>query len=328
MNASEDRQDEIDTTAAEWAARLGGAALSGSERRALDRWLDQSPAHSAAFEDAQAAWHKMGKLRLAPGALRHDIVPPSGASRRPARWARVAAVAACLLLLVGGGALWTGEAVVMMTADYRTGPGEQRLVTLSDGSTVDLGPASAIAIEYTDDARQVEILSGVAYFTAAPADIGESRPFVVEAASGTARALGTRFMVERLAADVEVTVAEHAVEVALATASGGRSTVVVEQGQSVRYSGDRLGVVHDANIERAAAWQRNRLIFDNVPLGDVVAALNRYRRGRIVIADTRLASRKVSGVFETDAADAALVTIARDLRISTASLPPLVTLLY
>ncbi|WP_246782850.1 FecR family protein [Allostella humosa] len=249
------------------------------------------------------------------------------AGRRP-RWTHVAAVAASLLLFAGSLAVWVGDPVVLATADYRTAPGEQRRVALADGSTVDLGPASAIAVDYGDSTRRVRLLSGVAYFTAAPADASEPRPFVVGAASGTARALGTRFMVERLSAAVEVTVAEHDVEVALAGAAADGPTVVVAPGQVVRYSESGLGAVHDANIERATAWQRGRLIFDDVPLGDVVAALNRYRHDRIVIAGAGLASRKVSGVFDTAAPDAALATIARDLRISAASLPLLVTVLF
>ncbi len=328
--------DCLDTIAAGWAARLGGDPLSDHECRDLDRWLAENPAHAAAFEEARAAWDKMGKLRFAPGALRHDIVQPPGrrpaapahARRRILRWAPVAAIAACLLLLVGGGALWIGDPLVVIAADYRTAPGERRLVTLSDASTVDLGPASAIAVDYGVSARRVRLLAGVAYFAPAPIDGGERRPFVVEAAGGSARALGTRFMVERLSADVEITVAEHAVEVSLATAAGDRPAVVVTRGQSVRYSDSGLGAVLAVNLDRATAWRRGRLIFDHLPLGDVVAALNRYRRGRIVVADPELASRTVSGVFDTAAADTALATIARDLRITTASLPPLVTLLY
>lgn len=41
-----------------------------------------------------------------------------------------------------------------------------------------------------------------------------------------------------------------------------------------------------------------------------------------------LASRKVSGAFETNDLDNALRTIARELHVGTASAPPLVTLLY
>lgn len=337
MDSSGERQDEIDTTAAAWAARLGGDPLSEAEGRELDRWRAATPANEAAFVEAQAAWDEMGKLRFVPGALRDDIVPPPAMSRGPAaaarvrrmsRWTRMAAAAACLLFVLAGFAVWNGDPVVMLTADYRTAPGEQRLVALSDGSTVALGPASAIAVDYGEHARRVKLLSGLAYFTAVPTGGSESRPFVVEAAQGTARALGTRFMVEHLASGAEVTVAEHKVEVALAGEAGDRSIVVVAPGEAVRYSDAGMGAVHAVNVARATAWQRGRLIFDSVPLGEVVAALNRYRRGRIFVADPVLASRKVSGVFETAAWDAALATVVRDLRISAASLPPLVTVLY
>lgn len=343
MGDGGEQQDEIDTAAADWAARLGGGPLSAGERRDLARWLGQAPAHAAAFEEAQAAWSRMGQLRFAPGALRDDIVPapvssqgvilsrtPPTARTRGARpaWARIAAAAACLLVVAGGVAFWGGDPRVMLAADHRTGPGEQRLVALPDGSTAALGPASAIAVAYGQGTRTVRLLAGVAHFTVAPAAAGEPRPFVVEAAGGTARALGTAFVVQRLPSEVEVAVAEHTVEVALATADGHRSTVVVAPGQSVRYSGQAMGAVRAISVERATAWQRGRLVFDDVPLDEVVAALNRYRHGRILIADAGLASRKVSGVFETAAPDAALATLVRDLGMSAASLPPLVTVLY
>ena len=338
MGENGNRQDQIDTTAAEWAARLGGAGLSGSERRDLDRWLAESPAHATAFDEARAAWDKMGKLRFAPGALAEDIVPPPAASRRPSSLgdkphrsglrARIAAIAACLIVLAWGTTLWTGDPLVMLTADHQTAPGEQRLITLSDGSTVDLGPASAITLDYTERARRIRLLSGVAYFTAAPTKHDESRPFIVDTANGSAQALGTQFMVERLDEDVQVTVAEHRVEVALGTARQDRSTRVLARGQAIRYSDEELGAIQNTNLKRATAWRRGRLIFDDVPLGEVVAALNRYRRGQIIIADPTLSARKVSGIFETAAPNVAIATITQGLQIKTASLPPLVTLLY
>lgn len=322
----QDRQDDIDAAAAAWAARLGGDPLGAAERRALDRWLQASAAHAAAFDEARSAWVRMGALRFAPGALAKDIVPPRRA--RPSRRWLPAAIAACLLLAVLGTVYWAGDPAVLLAADHRTAPGERRLVTLVDGSTVELGPASAIAVRFGDGGRKVALLAGVAYFTAAPRAGAESRPFIVEAANGAARALGTQFMVERLAEAVEVTVAEHTVAVALDGADGRRPEVVLAPGQSVRYAKAGIGPVRTAGLDRATAWRRDRLIFDSVPLREVVSELNRYRRGRIVIADAALASRTVSGVFETHDPDAALATIARELGMRAAAIPPLVTLLY
>lgn len=324
MNEPEDRQDEIDSIAADWAVRLGGGPLSEGERRDLDLWLGESPRHAAAFGEARAAWAKMGAL-ASEGAL------PSAAAgdrRRRGRWRRAAALAACLVIAVGAARFWLGDPLTLMTADHRTAPGAQERITLADGSSVELGPASAIAVRFTDGERRVELLAGLAYFAAAPMGEGERRPFVVAAANGRARALGTEFMVDRLAESVEVSVIAHEVAVALDTPGRERAEVVVPPGRALRYAGSALGEVRRVNLDHATAWRRGRLIFDREPLGAVVAELNRYRRGRIVIADPALAARRVSGVFDTADPEGALATIIRDLRVGALSLPPLVTLLY
>jgi transmembrane sensor len=69
-------------------------------------------------------------------------------------------------------------------------------------------------------------------------------------------------------------------------------------------------------------------VFDRARLADVVAELNRYRRGRIVIADGVMAERHVSGFFQTDDLDGALSAISRELDVRTVNLPPFMTLLY
>lgn len=338
MNEPEERQDEIDSIAADWAARLGGASLNEAERRELDLWLDQSPRHAAAFAEARAAWVRMGALRDAPGALSRD--PATAVSeararsvaardrRSRGRWGRAAALAACVLIAVGAARFWLGDPRTLMTADHRTAPGAQERVTLADGSSVALGPASAIALRFTEGERRIELLAGLAYFAATPLSEGERRPFVVAAANGTARALGTEFMVERLGETVEVAVIAHEVAVALDAPDRQPAEVVVPPGGAVRYTGSALGEVRPVNLDHATAWRRGRLIFDREPLGTVVAELNRYRRGRIVIAGPALAARRVSGVFDTADPEGALATIIRDLRIGALSLPPLMTLLY
>ena len=325
------RRAQLDLRAAEWVVRLAGG-LSTAERRELNRWLAESPAHAAAFEEARTAWGKMGQLRLRPGQLAEDtVLPPDSPARRGPRrrclsWQRGLASAACLILLAVGATLWHGDPRLMLTADHHTPTGEQRRVTLPDGSRVELGPASAIRLDYNASARRVVLLSGLAHFTAAPAANAEDRPFIVAAADGHARVLGTEFMVAHVPGGAEVTVLEGRVEVARRAAEYGLARVLA-RGQAVRYSAAGLGAVRAVNTRRATAWRRGRLIFDKAPLGEVVAALNRYRRGRIMITDPALASRRVSGIFQTATPEAALATIARDLRLNTLSLP-LLTLLY
>ncbi len=321
VTSAEQRQDAIDEAAAEWVVRQNGAPLSRAEQRALACWLAESSSHGAALAEAEAAWTRMGLLGSNPGALVRSFVQPA---RPRAVWRHAAALAASLAMIAAVGAFWLGDPLTMLTSDYNTRPGEQRAVTLADGSTVELGPESAISVRYSDRTREVELLSGQAYFSPKPLSGGERRPFVVVADNGTTRALGTQFTVRRRSQSVDVTVVEHSVEV---TTQRG-SQVVVWPGQSVRYSEAGLGAVRPVNPDMAAAWRQGSLVFDRVPLAEVVAELNAYRHGRIVIASDELAERTVSGVFDSRNPEVALTAITSVLGIRMASVPPLVTVLY
>ena len=335
MNKPDHQRDQIDSIAADWAARLGDGPLSDAERSALDAWLAESPAYAAAFDEARSAWAKMDALREAPGDLLGDRVSKASSaprrariSRRRSAWVRAGALAASLVLAVGIGRFWLGDPRILLFADYRTDPGERTVVTLPDSSTVELGPASAVDLQYGDGERRIELLTGVAYFAPTPTDGAEYRPFVVKTASGSARALGTEFMVRHVGEAVEVVVAEHEVEVAFDSNAQRNESVIVSPGWAIRYDESGLGAVSSVNLDHVLAWRRGRLIFDRVPLGDVVAELNRYRHGRIVVADPALASRRVSGVFDTSSPEAVLAAVVRELDITAVSLPPLVTVLY
>ena len=326
-----DEPDKIEATAARWVSRLSGGPLRPDERRDLDGWLAAHPDHRAAFDYARATWDELGALRDAPGSLIDDVVAPRPVAnvRRPKVRARMAALAACVALAVGLGIFWFGDPATMLLADYRTAPAEMRSVVLPDGSIADLAPASALALRFDDRERRIELLSGTVYVTAAPMTEEERRPFLVHAADGSAKALGTQFMVDRLRDAVQVTVARHRVEVALAATAGRAGSVVLTRGLAVRYGEGRgLGDIRTVNLGTATAWRRGRLIFDRVPLSTVVAALNRYRRGRIVIVNPDLAERTVSGMFETARLENALDQIARELGAQSVAVPPFVTLLY
>ena len=305
--------------AAAWLVRMAEKQLPVPERKRFEHWLAEDPAHRAAFDAAAAAWDDLGLLRDDPGPLRAKPSP----TRRLA-WKAAAALAACLLLAVGLGGYWFGDPVLLVLADYRTAPGELRTVGLPDGSVLEMAPDSAVALHFDDRERRLELLDGTVYVTAVPRETAGDRAFVIAAANGMATALGTRFAVARAADTVTVTVSEHQVAVDV-----GASRVTLDPGQAVRYDqAGRLTPVYPVDIDRAIAWRAGLLVFDRQPLGEVVATLNRYGRQRIVIADGALAARTVSGVFRAGDTDAALASIAQELRIGILALPPFATLLF
>jgi transmembrane sensor len=327
-----DDPDDIENQAAHWVIRRQEGPLAASDQAAFDAWLAQSPEHRRALVAAERAWAELGDLRAAPGALRADLtrtvlraVPRQAPTPRRA-WLgrRVASAVLAASLLLAIGIWWLGDPLTYLQADHRTGPGEIRTVMLQDGSAVALNAGSAIAIRFSAQERRVELLAGEALFTAAPMRGAEGRPFVVAAAGGTARALGTKFLIERNDGGVAVTVLEHRVEVAT-----GAGTRILAPGQRLRYTAaGAFGVIASVNADRFAAWSRFQLTFDQAPLSQIVAELNRYRRGAIVIANADLAERRVSGVFRLDDLDGALALIAQELSARTVSMPPFVTILY
>lgn len=195
-----------------------------------------------------------------------------------------------------------------LTADYASGIGERRTVSLSDGTTVALSTATAIDIEFRADARHVHLRSGEAFF-----DVRHdaSRPFVVTARNGTVRVLGTSFDV-KIAEDVTVAVASNSVEVALADPLAAKPPVRVAAGQKVRYDAGGVSAVTEIDRESIGAWREDRLVFRDAPLKTVLAELERHRGGWIRLSDPSIGARRITAVFDSRRTDAAIDTIARN----------------
>lgn len=311
MISQDPQERSIHEAAAEWAVFLSGGEPDAARHQALQQWLRADPRHAEALAFAQRTWVALGALpaeRRAPERrAAPSIAPLPRAARRRGRLRRWGA-AACLMLLLGGLGLSQDEHLLLpLLADHRTASGEVRSLTLPDGSEVTLDSDSAIRLAYSAGQRRVELLAGAAIFQVAPQ---ADRPFVVATSGGTAQALGTRFVVQREdGAHAWVGVLEHAVQVDVA----GQHRRL-EEGDSVRYGATGI-VSQQLDLQRATSWQRGLLVFDRVPLAQVVEQLNRYRAGYILIGNDELAQREVSGVFRLDALDDALSILTREMQL-------------
>jgi transmembrane sensor len=308
-------QDEIEDEATRWVIERD-VGLSPKDRRALEQWLVADPLHQRAFARAESVWGMMGSDAIQSEIDQRRTVeprlpgyPPLGRDRYWRRWLAPALAASLALVMIGAANDWP----TAVYADAMTGTGEQRRVTLDDGSIVQLNTGSAITIDYGSDRRIIHLLKGEAAFTVAT---DRQRPFTVEAGSGSTTARGTRFIVRHVEDDTEVGVTEHSVRVA--NLSGpDRNGVVVKEGQTVRYGAHGITRPETADTDALSAWTRGRLVFVDRPLREVVAELARYHRGYICILDADLGNRRVSGIFRTDDPVAALDTLQRSLGIGS-----------
>lgn len=313
----DDRQDRIDGEAAAWVIRQGGAPLTIEEQRAFAAWRAASSDHEEAFYRASSLWSD-----LDVGTRQKQV------TRRRQIGTGVALGVVCLTILAtqsDGGGLNLDR----WRADYTTATGEIRTVSLPDGSTAQLDSHTALAIHYGTAERRIVLIDGDAWFKVAALSATEHRPFVVEARHGTSTALGTQFMVERDPAGVRTTVTEHSVWVVTRTPDGLIHSVEVAEGQSVRYSRNgALDTPQATPVDAMTAWRSGQLVFDNEPLSEVIARLNRYRRGRIMLMGARLRDRRVSGVFSCSDIDGAVSSITQQLALRSVSVAGLATIIY
>jgi transmembrane sensor len=272
---------DMHETATAWWVKQDAGPLSREDRAAFEAWLAANPANSAAFDEVSMLCGELRALR--PSRASVAIAP---VRRGPWLASAFAFLAASLVLV-----FLLNDVPILWRADFHTGTGETRLVTLEDGSQLQLGAKSAIALHYSAAQRRLTLLEGEAWFQTAP---NSSRPFIVEAEGGTITALGTAFDIALENAHADVAVTEHRV----AVSSGGQTVFVAEGQQSSFDSGSPASSPVPADIDSVTGWRRGNLIFVDKSLGEVVTTLGRYHHGYVFIPDPALRQLRVTGRFQ------------------------------
>lgn len=297
--------------AAGWLLRNREA---GADDAAFEAWLSRDPENRRAYE---AAERLMGEARM---AIASD---PTLRNLKVKRRSAAKSIVGCILALATAGALFVMlDGPMRLTADAMSGTGDMPVITLADGTSVQLNASSAIAHDFTDEGRAVRLLRGQAFFEVAP-DAG--RPFTVEAGDVRVTALGTAFDVRLGDTETDVTVTQHAVLVELA--DGKDTSLRVTEGEQAAYDhASRASTVKDKDSMLAAAWRRGQLVVDNAPLSYVVEEMRRHFAGQIVIAGSGLAGRRVSGTMAVTDTDAALAFLEQALGVTTNRIGPLIVI--
>lgn len=349
MNIPEDR-DRLTTEAVEWFVRQ----KSGADQQAFTEWLTRSPAHIEEYLAVSSTWEALDGIsnagELSAGALIEaaragpetgnilrladrmpqppvpqappaqalspldDDLPslPLGRSRWTSRRAVVAAAASVLMAL----AVLQGYFARRADNNFETVVGEQRSVTLRDGSVVFLNTDSKMHIQWLVSERRVELIRGEARFRVAR---NPAQPFVVFTSRAAVRVLGTEFNVRADAKSTQVAVMEGQVEVLVAATPpssvsddpavpdlndaaahphGVSSSTRLSAGERAAVTARGIEPNTGPSIERVAAWTDRRLVFRDEPLDSVVSEFNRYRTEPLVLDDPELAALKINGAFD------------------------------
>lgn len=278
--------------------------------RELDRWVGDDPGRRRLIAGLTRVWNGVGKLgeeiradSVSPEPA-NDDVPPARPSRLRSRGVQALAASIALAMVVGTAALLGPRWQPSAEQEFSTEIGARKHVTLDDGTKVVLDAASHLTIDYREDRRIVRISDGQAFFDVAH---DPDRPFHVEATGFDIEAIGTKFNVTINGHRSSVSLVEGSVRVSnlIETSSllGLRHEkellpiITLEPGQAFEYDMRKGAKVRAFDPSTVSAWQQGRIVFDDLPLPDAVAMVNRYSHRAIVI-DDHLPATRMTGVFD------------------------------
>ncbi|SDF61804.1 FecR family protein [Duganella sp. OV458] len=292
--------------AAEWLTALMASDFSAADQERWQQWRAADPDHARAWQHIEAVCARLHGLR---GGAAYTALSTPPTSRRNS-------IAVLLGLGVAGAAGALGTRTHQwqeLTADLRTSVGERRQWTLDDGTRVLLNTASAVNLRFDAHQRRLELVTGEIRIetghatTVAAAAAG--RPFIVQTAQGSVRALGTAFTVRQMVGRTQVDVQRSAVEITPAGAAPRR----LDAGQRTAFSATAIDAPTPSSSDNVA-WTLGAIVADEMRLADFLAELGRYRRG-VLRCDPAAAELRFSGVFPLKDTDAILAMLPKSLPV-------------
>lgn len=332
-----------DREAADWIVRLNARDASQADRVEHQAWLEADLRNEYAYRVQQQYWEQLPAMR------KHDRYDELIAEPFYERWALAVSGIAdrCIeslrrprtLVALGSFALVALVAVTLLVDQTAPVPEPQALatnvaeireLTLADGSTVTLGAQSQIRVAFTETERNVTLTAGEAFFDV---ESDPARAFLVEAGDSIARVVGTQFDVRLGAETVSIAVAEGQVDVSRIVQAPDESAAPVMRPAASLMAGQKI--VLQAGLEAAvetsatqpdaqvreidtadiALWREGRLNYVETRLADVVADINRYYEGEIILGDDRVGELEFTASLRAEEVETLLNAIIANMPV-------------
>ena len=207
------------------------------------------------------------------------------------------AIAASFLLLMGLSFFFYKSSVNTITKQYATKPGEHAKIMLSDGTKIWLNAGSNLRYpaKFKGDTREV-YLTGEAFFDVAK---DKKHPFIIHTDKMDTKVLGTSFNVQAYPDQTtqEVSVLTGRVNV---KSTVTEENVYVTPGQKVVFKSqsNKLKAFTDIPVNSISLWRKNIIVFEDAPLPEVIATINRNYNVTIEIGNKNLNNLKISAYFK------------------------------
>lgn len=278
-----------------WVVHLTSGTATHADARAFESWRAQGPSHADAFREAVAFRRAVRTMPLAPVpdmpsniVSFPDAAQRSMVSRRGMLASASGAIAAggAMLMIDPPYALW--PSLAELGAGERTGVGERRLLRPMAGIEVEMNGRTAVSLDTAR--RHATLITGEAFVSVAP----DAAPFSI-------RAGDTNWLAKSAKFDVRASERETRIVCVSGQLSGERNDVRhrITAGQRFVATPGQAAQIATVDTSQSGSWRRGLLIFRDTPLASAIEDINRYRHGKIVLANDAVGQRLVSGMFHT-----------------------------
>jgi len=304
--------------ALDWFVRLQATEGDPQTIRGFRAWVESDERRAAAFEKVTEIWGAPEFL-LATAKVAEKT---EFSTRRRQSHVRKAGIGIAVILV----ALMLSKVPDMMIrlqADYVTATGEQRSIVLPDGSIMTLDADTAVVLDFSNNERGVKLIRGEAYFDVQHDPV---HPFHVTGVYERVEVKGTAFSVQTGDRADEVVLQRGAVAVMRLGQPGNQTDLAPGEAVSVTATG--IQPVKQIDARSALAWLDGRIIFNDRPLGEVLAELRRYYARRIYVADAKIEQLAVSGNYRLDQPALVIQSLAVAVGASMTTLPGGIIILH
>jgi transmembrane sensor len=289
-----------DVCAAEWLQKQRFWAWADEDQIALDAWLAESPAHQVAYWRLDAAWDRTQRLVALGPAMRE----PQKGSGRKSIWpffAGLAASAAIAVMLGAGVYLYNSRPSDKI---FSTPVGGREIVTLADGSQIELNTNTELRANVRDGVRTVTLVRGEAYFQIVH---DPKRPFVVATSDGRILDLGTKFLVRKDAGKLEVALLDGRVRFEPVGLQASRDNqAMLRPGDVIHATPVSISMTKEPieALQRQLSWRKGVLVFDHATVAAAVTEFNRYNDEKLIVADAQTGALTFSSAFPINGTEA------------------------
>ncbi len=312
--------------ATQWYVTLKSGEATEHDIRAWQTWLEAHNEHQQAWQKLETLTQQFSVIDATSGLA--VLSKPKEINKQTTALTskgRRQALKQLSVFLGVGSISWLAYQYAPwqpLMADYATATGKQQHITLADGSQLFLNTSSLVNIDYTEQARNIQLIKGEILIETAHEQTAHYRPLSVITSQGKLTALGTRFSVKIISdanneTSNELNVYEGKVSV---LASGKNQPVVVNAGEQMRFyaSQYQAKTALDTSLD---AWVKGFIVVDKMPLSQFIAEISRYKMG-IIHCDPSICQLEISGAYPINDIEATLNSISKTLSLRIETFTP------